>query len=90
MYDDVIDKVSQLMTAAFGLVAALAWNEAIKEAIVSMGIREYGIWIYPIVVTLIAVFMAVWLGKLASKAKKLDDKLKGGIVKISHIKKKEE
>jgi hypothetical protein len=79
MYDDVIDKVSQLMTAAFGLVAALAWNEAIREAIISMGFKQYGIWIYPIVVTIIAVFMAVWLGKLASKAKSLDDKLKSKI-----------
>ena len=26
----VVDKMSALITAAFGLVAALAWNEAIK------------------------------------------------------------
>ena len=28
---DVIDKLSALITAAFGLVAALAWNSAIQE-----------------------------------------------------------
>jgi hypothetical protein len=74
------------MTAAFGLVAALAWNEAIKEAITSLAIKEYGIWIYPIVVTIIAVIMAVWLGKLAAKAKDLDDKIKS---KISRKKEEE-
>jgi len=28
---EVIDKISQLMAAAFGLVAALAWNEPIQD-----------------------------------------------------------
>ena len=27
---EVLDKIAALVTAAFGLVAALAWNEAIK------------------------------------------------------------
>ena len=27
---EVMDKISALVTAAFGLVAALAWNDAIK------------------------------------------------------------
>ncbi|CAN5906742.1 hypothetical protein BH23ACT11_BH23ACT11_00500 [soil metagenome] len=30
MSSEVLDKILQLMTAAFGLVAALAWNEAIQ------------------------------------------------------------
>lgn len=30
MSREVLDKVIQLMTAAFGLVAALAWNDAIQ------------------------------------------------------------
>jgi membrane protein YdbS with pleckstrin-like domain len=84
MYDEVVDKISQLMTAAFGLVAALAWNEAIKAAITSMGFAEYGLWVYAIVVTVIAVLMVVWIGKIAAKAKDLDDRLKG---KISRKKK---
>jgi hypothetical protein len=31
MQKEVIDKITALMTAAFGLVAALAWNSAIQE-----------------------------------------------------------
>ncbi len=30
MSSEVLDKMVQLVTAAFGLVAALAWNEAIQ------------------------------------------------------------
>ena len=84
MYDEMVDKVSQLMTAAFGLVAALAWNDAIKSAIASLDIEVYGVWVYPIVVTIIAVVMTVWLGRVATKAKTLDDRLKGRIKHISH------
>ncbi len=28
--EEVLDKIAALVTAAFGLVAALAWNDAIK------------------------------------------------------------
>jgi len=31
MKKDVIEKLAALITAAFGLVAALAWNTAIQE-----------------------------------------------------------
>jgi Family of unknown function (DUF5654) len=30
---EILDKFSQLITTALGLVAALAWNEAIKQLI---------------------------------------------------------
>ena len=30
---EILEKLSSLITAGFGLVAALAWNEAIKEVI---------------------------------------------------------
>lgn len=29
----IMETIAALMTAAFGLIAALAWNEAIKELI---------------------------------------------------------
>jgi Family of unknown function (DUF5654) len=31
MQKEVIEKIAALITAAFGLIAALAWNEAITE-----------------------------------------------------------
>jgi hypothetical protein len=66
---DVIDKIAALMTAAFGLVAALAWNDAIKSAILSLGLEVYGPWLYAIIVTIIAVVATIYIGRIASKAK---------------------
>ncbi|MCK5473914.1 MAG: hypothetical protein KAI53_00780 [Candidatus Aenigmarchaeota archaeon] len=73
MKTEVIEKIAALVTAAFGLVAALAWNDAIKaifkqvfgsaDAIVPMVT-------YALVVTLLAVLATVWIGNMAEKAKK--------------------
>ena len=71
---EVLDKMSALITAAFGLVAALAWNDAIKSLFAEGGplyfMASYGIWGYAILVTLIAVAVTIWVGRLAEKAKK--------------------
>jgi hypothetical protein len=71
---EVLDKMSALITAAFGLVAALAWNNAITSLFAEGGplyfMAAYGIWGYAILVTLIAVAVTIWVGRLAEKAKK--------------------
>jgi hypothetical protein len=71
MKKDVIDKISSLMAAAFGLIAALAWNDAIKSLFVEGGplafVASYGVWAYALLVTIIAVVATIWLGKIASK-----------------------
>ncbi len=66
---DVIDKIAALMTAAFGLVAALAWNDAIKSAIQSLGLEAYGPWLYAIIVTVIAVVATIYIGRIAARTK---------------------
>ncbi|HJJ54542.1 MAG TPA: DUF5654 family protein [Methanocorpusculum sp.] len=77
--NDVIEKIAALLTAAFGLVAALAWNSAIQEifnvyfpndtsAIAPMVT-------YAIVVTVIAVIVAVAIGAISAKAKKASEKV---------------
>ncbi|MFH0986908.1 MAG: DUF5654 family protein [Candidatus Micrarchaeota archaeon] len=72
MKKEMITQVQTLMTAAFGLVAALAWNEAIKSLFAEGGalhsLADYGPWVYAIIVTIIAVMATIWIGKLASKA----------------------
>ncbi|MCJ7442967.1 MAG: DUF5654 family protein [Methanotrichaceae archaeon] len=72
MKRDVLIKLSELMTAAFGLVAALAWNEAIKSLFMEGGslyfVSSYGIWVYALLVTFIAVFATIWIGRLIAKA----------------------
>jgi hypothetical protein len=60
-----------LASAAFGVVAALAWNAFITEAVKqvlpgSSGLM--GLLIYAIVVTVLAVVVIVWLAGLAAKS----------------------
>lgn len=73
MKGEVIEKIAALMTAAFGLIAALAWNDAIKSLFAEGGplfvLAKYGVWVYAIMVTVIAVIMTVYIGKLAAKIK---------------------
>jgi len=71
---EVINQLAALMTAAFGLVAALAWNDAIKSLFAEGGalyfLASWGIWAYALFVTVLAVVMTIWIGGLAEKSKK--------------------
>lgn len=73
MQKDVLEKIVQLMTAAFGLVAALAWNEAIQGLFrpgAPLGfLATSGPWAYAIIITIIAVIATIWIGRAAAKAK---------------------
>lgn len=78
MKKDVIEKLAALTTAAFGLVAALAWNDAIKalfkgpcnveNAGALCSLSSGGPWVYAVVITVIAVFATIWIGKVSEKA----------------------
>jgi hypothetical protein len=69
---EVLDKLVELITAAFGLVAALAWNTAIQE-LFTMIFPEAGDliakFLYAVVVTVLVVFVTIRLGRLAERAK---------------------
>ena len=72
MKKEVIEKLSALITAAFGLVAALAWNDTIKAIFkVIFGTSDSigAMLTYAIVVTIIAVIAAIYIGKAAERAK---------------------
>jgi len=58
-----------LASASLGLVAALAWNEAIKATLEMMGLGDSlaGLYTYAILATVLAVVILIWLGKLASR-----------------------
>jgi hypothetical protein len=58
-----------LASASLGLVAALAWNEAIKATLVLLGLGDSlaGLYTYAILATVLAVVVLVWLGKLAAR-----------------------
>ena len=69
---EVIEKLSALITAAFGLVAALAWNTAIQQAFTNIfgdASSITAMLIYAVVITIIAVIVTIWMGKIAEKSK---------------------
>jgi Na+/melibiose symporter-like transporter len=68
------DRTLKLMTSGFGLVAALAWNEAIKEAVntyikpfMGEGSGVISLFIYAVLVTFLAVLVTYQLSKVAGK-----------------------
>lgn len=73
MKKELVERLVTLMTAAFGLIAALAWNEAIKGLFAEGGalffMAKFGVWVYAIFVTLLAVMVTIWISKLAEKVK---------------------
>lgn len=77
MKGEVVKAVAALITAAFGLVAALAWNTAIQEIFRMAFGEQSGVWAmigYAVIVTIIAVFMTIWIGRVAAKAGVKDEK----------------
>ncbi|NPA22612.1 MAG: hypothetical protein GXN92_03505 [Candidatus Micrarchaeota archaeon] len=70
MKKEVIEKIAALMTSAFGLVAALAWNDTIKalfKAVFGKPDELGAMFVYAVVVTAIAVFATIKIGELAEK-----------------------
>ena len=69
----LLETFAALITAAFGLVAALAWNEAIKQAVASVFGTEddlLGLTVYAVIVTILAVIMTLLIARSLRKAKK--------------------
>jgi len=68
----IVDKMSALITAAFGLVAALAWNEAIKaifKEIFGSADSIAPLLAYAITVTIVAVILTILVARSLSKMK---------------------
>ena len=72
MKKEIIEKLATLIIAAFGLIAALAWNTAIQSIFKEFFPDSSGIiamLIYAIVITILAVFVTIYLGKLIQEKK---------------------
>jgi multisubunit Na+/H+ antiporter MnhG subunit len=71
MQKEVVEKVAALVTAAFGLIAALAWNTAIQEIFRIIFGDQSGVLamiFYAVVVTIIAIVVTILVGRAAAKA----------------------
>jgi len=59
-----------LASASLGLVAALAWNEAIRETILKVFGKDdslVGLYVYAVIATLIAVVVLLILARAAAR-----------------------
>ena len=66
----IMETILGLITTAFGLVAGLAWNDAIQKLIeqfIGTGDALPSLFIYAIVVTIVAVIVTVLLARVAGK-----------------------
>lgn len=65
----MVQTMISLASASLGLVAALAWNEAIKSTLAQLGLSDNlaGLYTYAILATVIAVVVLAMLGRLATK-----------------------
>jgi hypothetical protein len=78
LFQEILDKFSALITAAFGLVAALAWNDAIKAIFVDVFGEQSTVvpmLVYAIVVTILAVVLTFIVARAIMKAKEKSSKL---------------
>ncbi|MFA5746271.1 MAG: DUF5654 family protein [archaeon] len=70
---EVSEKLITLITAAFGLVAALAWNDTIKAIFQSLFGKAETVWAmitYSVLVTVIAVWVTLRITKMTKKDQK--------------------
>ena len=66
---EFIATVIALVTTAFGVVVALAWNTALSKALAQLS-RAYqitGLFMYAVIVTIVAVLTVISLGRLAAR-----------------------
>jgi len=70
LHKQLLGTFATFVTSAFGFVAALAWNEAVKDAInryIEPGSGLKSEFIYAIFVTVLAVLVSYYLSRAASE-----------------------
>jgi len=70
MKSQVLTTIAALMTTAFGLIAALAWNDAIRAVILAYFPGQSGItglFIYAVLITIIAVIATLLIARAIAK-----------------------
>ena len=74
MSGEVLDKFSQLITTALGLVAALAWNTAIQNffdrIFGNAGAALAGQFLYATLITFVVIFATIAVSRAAERAKR--------------------
>jgi len=69
---EILEKIFQLATAGFGLVAALAWNDAIQEMFKEIFGTQSTIlakFIYALLITVLVVLITYKMGNVVNRLK---------------------
>ena len=81
MTGEVLDRFSELITTALGLVAALAWNTAIQNLFDTVfggsGSKLAGQFLYATLITLVVIFAAIAVSRAAERAKQAEEERSG-------------
>ena len=81
MTGEVLDRFSELITTALGLVAALAWNTAIQNLFDTVfggsGSKLAGQFLYATLITLVVIFAAIAVSRAAERAKQAEEERRG-------------
>ena len=87
---EVLDKFSELITTALGLVAALAWNTAIQQLFTQLFgeaggalAAKFG---YALIITLVVIFATITVSRAAERAKKLEAEQAKGLLGLGRSK----
>ncbi len=90
MSAEVLDKFSELITTALGLVAALAWNAAIQQLFTQLLGEAGGAlaakFFYAFIVTLIVIFATISVARATERAKKLEAERSKGLLGLGRSK----
>jgi len=74
---EVLDKFSELIATALGLVAAPAWNTAIQNLFDKVfgeaGSRLAGQFLYAALITLVVIFATLSVSRAAERAKRAEE-----------------
>lgn len=84
----IIKQMTTLATSGFGLVAALAWNNVIRETVDSY-IKPYiskdsgliSLFLYAVIITVLAVVVTLQLTKIEQRLTKINQTVKSKLVK---------
>ena len=90
MTGEILDKFSQLITTALGLVAALAWNDAIQtvfqQYLGTAGGELAAKIFYAVLVTFIVIFATIAVSRAAERAKRLEEERDKGLLGLGRSK----
>ena len=79
---EVLDTFSELITTALGLVAALAWNTAIRNLFEAVfggsGSKLAGQFLYATLITIVVIFATLSVSRAAERAKKAEEERRVG------------